>query len=121
MASKSTNLPSPNCRAPANRRNSWPSSESTRQPSRKRSNPWPDSRCLTAMKMARARGIFGIVDWHPAVRQGVGVFTRVAIGFLLIALIVPAFADAVRCRICEKAIEGKYFQVEDKVRGGKVD
>lgn len=43
------------------------------------------------------------------------------IASLLVCLTVAGFAQTPKCRVCEKPIEGKFFHLEDKVRGGKVE
>jgi len=38
---------------------------------------------------------------------------------LLVGLVVTSFAQSPKCRVCEKPIEGKYINVEDRAHGGK--
>jgi hypothetical protein len=40
---------------------------------------------------------------------------------LLVGVVVTAFAQSPKCRVCERPIEGKYFNVEDRAHGGKAE
>ena len=40
---------------------------------------------------------------------------------LVVCGVVAGFAQTPKCRVCEKPIVGKFFQVEDRAHGGKVD
>lgn len=40
---------------------------------------------------------------------------------LLVLVVVTGFAQSPKCRVCEKPIEGKYFNVEDRAHGGKAE
>ena len=40
---------------------------------------------------------------------------------LLISLAGIALAGTLKCGVCDKPISGKYYQVEDRAHGGKVD
>ena len=66
------------------------------QPSSKRSNRWSDSRSRVTLVFVIAAGLF-------------------------LSLAAIALAETTKCQVCGKTISGKFYQVEDRARGGKVE